>query len=52
MNSHHNDHDSAPQTEHSARQTHKLALASLIVSTIFIRRVYRNQIKPMFDAQK
>ena len=27
-------------------------VASLIVSTIFIRRVYRNQVKPMFDAQK
>ena len=27
-------------------------VASLIVSTIFLRRVYRGQIKPMFNAQK
>ena len=27
-------------------------VASLIVSTIFIMRVYKGQIKPMFDAQK
>jgi len=27
-------------------------VASLIVSTIFIRRVYRNQIKPLYDSQK
>ena len=27
-------------------------VASLIVSTIFIRRVYNGQIKPMYDTQK